>query len=81
MAGELYTWGWGKDGQLGHGDRISQKTPVRVEYFEGQGLGEISCGGWHTSALAGDTCPPLPHPGLAPAAWSCRVAVAVVSPR
>jgi len=22
MVGELNTWGWGKDGQLGHGDRI-----------------------------------------------------------
>ena len=26
MAGELYTWGWGKDGQLGHGDRQSEDS-------------------------------------------------------
>ena len=50
MTSELYTWGWGKDGQLGHGDRVSQKTATRVEFLANKGLGEISAGGWHTCA-------------------------------
>jgi alpha-tubulin suppressor-like RCC1 family protein len=53
-ASEIYTWGWGKDGQLGHGDRVSQKTPLRVEFLQSKELKEISCGGWHTSALTGE---------------------------
>jgi len=29
--GALYSWGWGKSGQLGHGDRASVHVPRRVE--------------------------------------------------
>jgi alpha-tubulin suppressor-like RCC1 family protein len=29
--GALYSWGWGKCGQLGHGDRVSVHVPRRVE--------------------------------------------------
>ncbi|XP_049470196.1 RCC1 domain-containing protein 1 isoform X1 [Panthera uncia] len=32
-TGELYTWGWGKYGQLGHEDTSSLDRPRRVEYF------------------------------------------------
>ncbi|XP_043409854.1 RCC1 domain-containing protein 1 isoform X1 [Prionailurus bengalensis] len=32
-TGELYTWGWGKYGQLGHKDTSSVDRPRRVEYF------------------------------------------------
>ncbi|XP_045308262.1 RCC1 domain-containing protein 1 isoform X3 [Leopardus geoffroyi] len=32
-TGELYTWGWGKYGQLGHRDTSSLDRPRRVEYF------------------------------------------------
>ncbi|XP_040349545.1 RCC1 domain-containing protein 1 isoform X1 [Herpailurus yagouaroundi] len=32
-TGELYTWGWGKYGQLGHKDTSSLDRPRRVEYF------------------------------------------------
>lgn len=29
-AGDAYTWGWGLDGMLGHGDEVSRFLPTRV---------------------------------------------------
>ncbi|XP_035168092.1 RCC1 domain-containing protein 1 [Oxyura jamaicensis] len=48
--GELYTWGWGKYGQLGHGDRTSSDRPRRVEHLVAEGLRaqEVVCGPWNT---------------------------------
>ncbi|KAM6303566.1 RCC1 domain-containing protein 1 [Podargus strigoides] len=49
-GGELYTWGWGKYGQLGHGDDASSDRPRRVEYLAAEGLRaeEVVCGPWTT---------------------------------
>ncbi|XP_061855561.1 RCC1 domain-containing protein 1 [Colius striatus] len=49
-GGELYTWGWGKYGQLGHGDTASSDQPRRVEYLVAEGLRaeEVVCGPWTT---------------------------------
>ncbi|KAM6388263.1 LOW QUALITY PROTEIN: RCC1 domain-containing protein 1 [Pluvialis apricaria] len=49
-GGELYTWGWGKYGQLGHGDNASSDQPHRVEYLVAEGLQveEVVCGPWTT---------------------------------
>ncbi|KAM6195742.1 LOW QUALITY PROTEIN: RCC1 domain-containing protein 1 [Sarcoramphus papa] len=49
-GGELYTWGWGKYGQLGHGDNASSDQPRRVEYLVAEGLRaeEVVCGPWTT---------------------------------
>ena len=46
----VWTWGWGKYGQLGHGNNLDKTTPTLVEYFETiQGLIlNISCGPWQT---------------------------------
>uniref|UniRef100_A0A8B9UZZ8 4Fe-4S ferredoxin-type domain-containing protein n=1 Tax=Anas zonorhyncha TaxID=75864 RepID=A0A8B9UZZ8_9AVES len=48
--GELYTWGWGKYGQLGHGDNTSSDRPRRVEHLVAEGLRaqEVVCGPWNT---------------------------------
>nr|XP_047902277.1 RCC1 domain-containing protein 1 isoform X2 [Anser cygnoides] len=48
--GELYTWGWGKYGQLGHGDSTSSDRPRRVEHLVAEGLQaqEVVCGPWNT---------------------------------
>ncbi|XP_053514981.1 RCC1 domain-containing protein 1 isoform X4 [Artibeus jamaicensis] len=53
-AGELYTWGWGKYGQLGHGDTSSWDRPCRVEYFVDKQLQAtaVSCGPWNTYVYA-----------------------------
>ena len=34
--GELYTWGYGKHGRLGHGDEEDQMLPKRVEALRGK---------------------------------------------
>ncbi|NWW76548.1 RCCD1 protein, partial [Climacteris rufus] len=49
-GGELYTWGWGKYGQLGHGDRTSSDQARRVEHLVAEGLRaeEVVCGPWTT---------------------------------
>ncbi|NWU69883.1 RCCD1 protein, partial [Pterocles burchelli] len=49
-GGELYTWGWGKYGQLGHGDSASSDRPRRVEHLVAEGLRaeEVVCGPWTT---------------------------------
>ncbi|NXY87989.1 RCCD1 protein, partial [Alcedo cyanopectus] len=49
-GGELYTWGWGKYGQLGHGDNTSSDQPRHVEYLAAEGLRaqEVVCGPWTT---------------------------------
>jgi len=47
--GDVFTWGQGKCGALGHGDFTEKKIPERV-----QGLGKItkiSCGSEYTMAL------------------------------
>eukprot|EP00741_Cyanophora_paradoxa_P018855 tig00021098_g18201.t1 len=53
-AGELFTWGWGGCGQLGHGDTKSQRSPKRVEGLAGDKalpVRAIACGVGHTCVL------------------------------
>ncbi|XP_059128418.1 RCC1 domain-containing protein 1 [Peromyscus eremicus] len=53
-TGELYTWGWGKYGQLGHKDSSSLDRPCRVEYFAEKQLEvrAVTCGPWNTYVYA-----------------------------
>ncbi|ELW62819.1 RCC1 domain-containing protein 1 [Tupaia chinensis] len=53
-TGELYTWGWGKYGQLGHQDTTSSDQPCRVEYFTNKQLQvkAVTCGPWNTYVYA-----------------------------
>merc|ERR1711871_1003266 len=51
-TGELYTWGGGEHGQLGHGDKVNQQMPCLVEELcQKHLLVQISCGWSHTVAL------------------------------
>ncbi|XP_068814535.1 RCC1 domain-containing protein 1 isoform X1 [Struthio camelus] len=49
-GGELYTWGWGKYGQLGHEDNTSSDQQRRVDYLAANGLRaeDVVCGPWTT---------------------------------
>ncbi|XP_004693062.1 PREDICTED: RCC1 domain-containing protein 1, partial [Condylura cristata] len=49
-SGQLYTWGWGKYGQLGLGDTASRDRPCRVDYFVDSRLQvrAVHCGPWNT---------------------------------
>uniref|UniRef100_A0A8C6MXG7 RCC1 domain containing 1 n=1 Tax=Mus spicilegus TaxID=10103 RepID=A0A8C6MXG7_MUSSI len=53
-TGELYTWGWGKYGQLGHKDSTSLDRPCCVEYFVERQLEvrAVTCGPWNTYVYA-----------------------------
>ncbi|XP_054985114.1 probable E3 ubiquitin-protein ligase HERC1 [Sorex araneus] len=50
--GELYTWGEGDFGRLGHGDSNSRNIPTLVKDISN--AGEVSCGSSHTIALSKD---------------------------
>ncbi|XP_060031692.1 probable E3 ubiquitin-protein ligase HERC1 [Erinaceus europaeus] len=50
--GEIYTWGEGDFGRLGHGDSNSRNIPTLVKDISN--VGEVSCGSSHTIALSKD---------------------------
>ncbi|XP_028981614.2 probable E3 ubiquitin-protein ligase HERC1 isoform X4 [Esox lucius] len=50
--GELYTWGEGDFGRLGHGDSNSRNIPTLVKDISN--VGDVSCGSSHTIALSKD---------------------------
>ncbi|XP_076589366.1 RCC1 domain-containing protein 1 isoform X1 [Chaetodon auriga] len=51
-TGDLYTWGWGDYGQLGHQTFISSDEPQHVEFFREQQMRviDVVCGAWNTFA-------------------------------
>ncbi|XP_026859045.2 RCC1 domain-containing protein 1 isoform X1 [Electrophorus electricus] len=53
-TGDLYTWGWGQYGQLGHGSECSSDEPKIVEYFSSGGMTveDVVCGLWNTFVCA-----------------------------
>lgn len=50
-SGELFTWGNGADGQLGHGVCESEWVPRQVEFFKSLPLATVKCGARHTVAV------------------------------
>lgn len=53
--GELYTWGVGFQGRLGHGDKEPCFSPTRVGgALEGHRVIDVACGSFHTVALTDD---------------------------
>lgn len=49
--GDLFTWGGGMYGKLGHGDETGHSTPRRVEGLVGLTVSQIACGSRHTAVL------------------------------
>lgn len=47
--GDLYTWGFGNEGQLGHGDKSDQLLPRKIQID--QKVKKVSCGGAHAALL------------------------------
>ena len=43
-TGELYTWGKGRYGRLGHGDSDDQLKPKMVEALTGYRVVDVACG-------------------------------------
>ncbi|XP_015873689.1 PH, RCC1 and FYVE domains-containing protein 1 [Ziziphus jujuba] len=50
-AGQLFTFGDGTFGVLGHGDRRSVSMPREVESLKGLRTVRAACGVWHTAAV------------------------------
>ncbi|XP_031251112.1 PH, RCC1 and FYVE domains-containing protein 1-like isoform X1 [Pistacia vera] len=50
-TGQLFTFGDGSFGALGHGDRSSTSIPREVETLIGMRTMRVSCGVWHTAAV------------------------------
>jgi alpha-tubulin suppressor-like RCC1 family protein len=51
VEGEVFTWGYGGSGALGHGNTLSYATPTRVQALAGQGIAYLECGGYHNAAF------------------------------
>lgn len=52
--GELYTWGEGKFGRLGHSSESNSHVPRLVESLLGKHPCQVSCGGFHTAVVTED---------------------------
>ncbi|GAV62006.1 RCC1 domain-containing protein/FYVE domain-containing protein/BRX domain-containing protein/Mcp5_PH domain-containing protein/BRX_N domain-containing protein [Cephalotus follicularis] len=50
-AGQLFTFGDGYFGALGHGDHSSANIPREVEFLRGLRTTRVACGVWHTAAV------------------------------
>lgn len=50
---EVYTWGAGSYGQLGHGNNNDVKQPKLVESLHNKNIKKIGCGYFHTLAITG----------------------------
>ena len=53
-AGELFTWGEGSDGRLGHGDEVEGLVPTQVQSMRGKRVVAVSCGTGQTAAVTDD---------------------------
>lgn len=53
-TGELFTWGEGKFGRLGHGTERNCHSPRLVEALLGKRPRQLSCGGFHTAVVTED---------------------------
>lgn len=49
--GEVFTWGRGDDGRLGHGDNGWKFVPRLVEELRGRNIRHVTCGSYHTAAV------------------------------
>ncbi|KAF8765348.1 hypothetical protein HU200_008490 [Digitaria exilis] len=50
-TGQLFTYGDGTFGVLGHGDTCSVSRPKEVESLRGLRTKSVACGPWHTAAI------------------------------
>ncbi|XP_045150557.1 alsin isoform X2 [Echinops telfairi] len=48
---EVWTWGKGKEGQLGHGDVLPRLQPLCVKCLDGKEVIYVEAGGYHSLAL------------------------------
>lgn len=49
--GEVFTWGHGGHGQLGHSNIQNQKVPLRIEALANEKVTYVACGGSSSAAI------------------------------
>jgi len=54
-TGDLYTWGEGAGGRLGHGDEEDRHEPQVISALRGTQIIQVACGFAHTVVLTGNT--------------------------
>ena len=52
--GDVWSWGLGSSGRLGHGDQQNQLLPKKIEAFAGQRVDFVSAGTYHSLAITAD---------------------------
>jgi len=53
-AGKVFTWGYGGDGRLGHGDQSDMLVPKALDVLADEHVVQVVCGELHTAALTDD---------------------------
>ena len=51
-SGELFTWGCGEYGRLGHGDNVTQWRPKQVKHLSDHRVVQVACGSRDAQTLA-----------------------------
>lgn len=49
---QVYSWGFGEGGRLGHGDTVSKTSPTRIQFFEDQSIDKVFCGAAYSAAIS-----------------------------
>ena len=49
----MFSWGYGEDGQLGHGDTNDYLNPTLVKGLNGIQVTQVECGHSHSGAIGG----------------------------
>ena len=50
--GQVFSWGGGSRGQLGHGSLASEEKPRLVQALDGMRIRRIAAGGWHSAVIS-----------------------------
>ncbi|XP_041510193.1 RCC1 domain-containing protein 1 isoform X2 [Microtus oregoni] len=51
-AGQVFSWGGGRHGQLGHGTLEAELEPRLLEALQGLRMAEVAAGGWHSVCVS-----------------------------
>uniref|UniRef100_A0A8D1D8G2 RCC1 domain-containing protein 1 n=1 Tax=Sus scrofa TaxID=9823 RepID=A0A8D1D8G2_PIG len=51
-AGQVFSWGGGRHGQLGHGTLEAEREPRVLEALQGLPMAEVAAGGWHSVCVS-----------------------------